>query len=121
MNLFRSTAVVLALTTGFLASPVMADGSVSTATTNQSGDPAYDVQAPAAWAMMGDLIIARPLLIAATVIGAGAFVISLPFTAAGGNVGEAGKALVVEPGREAFVRCLGCTESGYKRAERQSN
>lgn len=118
MNLFRSTAVVLALTTGFLASPVMADGSVST--TNQSGDPAYDVQAPAAWAMMGDLIVARPLLIAATVIGAGAFVVSLPFTALGGNVGEAGKALVVDPGREAFVRCLGCTESGYKRAERQA-
>ncbi len=119
MNLFRSTAVVLALTTGLLALPVMADGSVSTNTTNQSGDPAYDVQAPAAWAMMGDLIIARPLLIAATVIGAGAFVISLPFTAAGGNVGEAGKALVVDPGREAFVRCLGCTESGYKRPQNQ--
>ncbi|MGY4534083.1 hypothetical protein ACVW0Y_003221 [Pseudomonas sp. TE3786] len=117
MNLFRSTAVVLALTTGLLALPAMADGSV--ATSNQSGDPAYDVQAPAAWAMMGDLIIARPLLIAATVIGAGAFVISLPFTAAGGNVGEAGKALVVDPGREAFVRCLGCSESGYQRPQNQ--
>ncbi len=116
MNLFRSTAVVLALTTGFLALPVMANGS---GPSNQSGDPAYDVQAPPAWAMMGDLIVARPLLIAATIIGAGAFVISLPFTAAGGNVGEAGKALVVDPGREAFVRCLGCTESGYKRPEQQ--
>jgi len=114
MNLFRSTAVVLALTTGFLASPVMADG---TTTTNQSGDPTYDVQAPPAWAMMGDLLIARPLLIAGTIIGAAAFVVSLPFTAAGGNVGEAGKALVVDPGKEAFVRCLGCTESGYKRPE----
>ena len=25
-----------------------------------------------------------------------------------------GQALVVEPGREAFVRCLGCTSSGYQ-------
>lgn len=113
MNLFRSTAVVLALTTGFLALPVMAEQ------TNQSGDPTYTVEAPPAWAMMGDLIVARPLLIAATIIGAGAFVISLPFTAAGGNMGEAGKALVVDPGKEAFVRCLGCSESGYKRKQQQ--
>jgi hypothetical protein len=42
-------------------------------------------------------------------------VVSLPFTALGGNVGAAGKALVVDPGKAAFVRCLGCTESGYKR------
>ena len=32
-------------------------------------------------------------------------------SALGGNVAEAGHALVVEPGREAFVRCLGCTSS----------
>ena len=51
--------------------------------------------------MIGDLVIARPLLIGATVLGAAAFVVSLPFTALGGNVGEAGKALVVEPGKAA--------------------
>ena len=65
--------------------------------------------------MVGDLLIARPLLIAATAIGAGVFVVTLPFSAAGGNIGEAGKALVVEPGAAAFVRCLGCTTSGYKK------
>ena len=113
MNLFRSTAVVLALTTGLMALPVMASQN------NQSGDPAYELEAPPAYAMAGDLIIARPLLIAATIIGAGLFVVSLPFTALGGNVGEAGKAFVVDPGKEAFVRCLGCTESGYKRPQQQ--
>ena len=56
----------------------------------------------------------RPLLIGATAIGAAAFIVSLPFTALGGNVGEAAQSLVVEPGKEAFVRCLGCTSSGYK-------
>lgn len=65
--------------------------------------------------MAGDLLIARPLLIGATVIGAGLFVVSLPFSALGGNVGAAGKALVVDPGKEAFVRCLGCTSSGYQK------
>ncbi|OEC35114.1 hypothetical protein SAMN05216600_11398 [Pseudomonas cuatrocienegasensis] len=110
MKLFRSTAVVLALTTGLLALQAQAD----VAQQNTSGDPAYTVEAPKAYSMIGDLVIARPLLIGATIIGAAAFVVSLPFTALGGNVGEAGQALVVEPGREAFVRCLGCTTSGYQ-------
>ncbi len=109
MNLFRSTAVVLALTTGLLTMPVQAQSVQQ----NASGDPMYTVEAPKAYSMIGDLVIARPLLIGATVLGAAAFVVSLPFTALGGNVGEAGKALVVEPGKAAFVRCLGCTTSGY--------
>ncbi|MCY1343451.1 hypothetical protein D9M69_294710 [compost metagenome] len=75
----------------------------------------YSVNAPSGYSMAGDILIARPLLIGATVIGAGLFIVSLPFSALGGNVGEAANALVVEPGKEAFVRCLGCTMSGYKR------
>ena len=110
MKLFRSTAAALALTTGLLALPAYAD----VAQQNTSGDPLYTANAPKAYSMIGDLLIARPLLIGATAIGALAFVVSLPFTAAGGNIGEAGHALVVEPGKEAFVRCLGCTTSGYK-------
>ncbi len=111
MKLFRSTAAALALTTGLLALPAHAD----VAQQNTSGDPMYTTEYPAAFSMVGDLLIARPLLIAATAIGAGVFVVTLPFSAAGGNIGEAGKALVVEPGAAAFVRCLGCTTSGYKK------
>ncbi|HLD69051.1 MAG TPA: multidrug transporter [Pseudomonas sp.] len=111
MNLFRSTAVVLALTSGLLALPAQAE----VAQQNASGDPMYTVEAPKAFAMVGDLVIARPFLIAATVLGAGVFVVTLPFSAAGGNVREAGQALVVEPGMAAFVRCLGCTSTGYQR------
>ena len=110
MNLFRTTAVALALTTGLLALPAQAED----AQQNVSGNPVYTNNAPKAYSMIGDLIIARPLLICATAIGAVAFVVSLPFTALGGNVEEAGQALVIEPGREAFVRCLGCETSGYK-------
>ncbi len=111
MKLFRSTAAALALTTGLLALPAHAD----VAQQNTSGDPMYTTEYPAAFSMVGDLLIARPLLIAATAIGAGLFVVTLPFSAAGGNICEAGKALVVEPGAAAFVRCLGCTTSGYKK------
>ncbi|BBT14297.1 multidrug transporter [Metapseudomonas otitidis] len=112
MNLFRTSAAVLALTTGLMALPAQAE---TVQQQNASGDPTYTVEAPPAFAMAGDLLIARPLLIGATVIGAGLFVVSLPFSALGGNVGAAGKALVVDPGKEAFVRCLGCTSSGYQK------
>ena len=111
MTLFRTCAAVLALTTGLLALPAQAE----VVQQNTSGDPTYTLEAPKGYAMAGDLLVARPLLIGATVIGAGLFLVSLPFTAAGGNIGEAGQALVVEPGMAAFVRCLGCTESGYKK------
>jgi len=82
-----------------------------------SGDPLYTIQNPPAYAMIGDLLIARPLLVAATVIGAGVFVVSLPFTALGGGVGDAGQALVVDPAKAAFVRCLGCVGEGFERQE----
>lgn len=107
MTPFRSLAAALALTTGLLTLPAQAG--------NPSGDPLYSADAPPAYAMIGDLLIARPLLLVGTIIGAGVFLVSLPFTALGGNVSEAGQALVVEPAQATFVRCLGCTESGYKR------
>lgn len=73
MNLFRTFIVALLLSVGL---PVLAANS-------GSGDPLYTIQNPPAYAMMGDLLIARPLLVVATVIGAGVFVVSLPFTALG--------------------------------------
>ena len=67
---------------------------------------------PTAMAMTGDLVVARPLGIAITAIGAAVFVVSLPFTALGGNVSQSADTLVTGPAREAFVRCLGCKSSG---------
>lgn len=72
--------------------------------------PAYagPEDAPSAGAMAGDLIVARPIAAAMTVLGAGAFVVSLPFSALGGNIAQSADRLVLAPGKEAFVRCLGC-------------
>lgn len=114
MNVFRALSMAVALCLSLFTLPANA-GMTETrqASGNSSGDPTYQIQNPPAFAMMGDLLIARPLLVAATVVGAGLFVVSLPFTALGGNVGAAGQALVVDPGRSAFVRCLGCTSTGY--------
>ncbi|MFJ2686797.1 multidrug transporter [Pseudomonas sp. NPDC087342] len=107
MNSFRTFAVFVLLS---VAVPTLA-------AENGSGDPRYTIQNPPAYAMIGDLLIARPLLVAATVIGAGVFVVSLPFTALGGGVGDAGQALVVDPAKAAFVRCLGCIGEGFEQRE----
>lgn len=75
------------------------------------GNQLYNSDAPNGYEMLSDLLIARPLLIGLTAIGTVAFVVSLPFTLLGDNVGEAAESLVVAPGREAFVRCLGCSSA----------
>jgi hypothetical protein len=65
---------------------------------------------PSAFAMFGDAIFVRPLLAVATVVGAGVFVVTLPFSATGGNVGETADVLVGTPGDALLFRCLGCSE-----------
>ena len=67
---------------------------------------------PGALAMTGDLVVARPLGMAITAVGAAVFVVTLPFSAAGGNIKQSAQALVVKPARETFVRCLGCKTAG---------
>lgn len=69
---------------------------------------------PTALAMTGDALIARPLLLAGTLAGTGLFVVTLPFSALGGNVKEAADTLVVGIAKTTFLRCLGCTETQDK-------
>ena len=70
---------------------------------------------PSAAAMMGDLVIVRPVMLGLTILGSAAYLVSLPFTLMGGNADEAGKTLVVDPAKTTFVRCLGCVKPGYKK------
>jgi len=57
--------------------------------------------------MMGDLVVMRPLGIAATVVGSVFYVLSLPFSLAGGNEEEARQKLVKDPAGYTFTRPLG--------------
>ena len=57
--------------------------------------------------MVVDAILVRPLGICAIILGAGLFVISLPFSALGKNVKEAGQKLVIAPAKFTFTRPLG--------------
>lgn len=77
---------------------------------------ANDDDGPKAGEMIADAVVARPIGLVLTAVGAVTFVVSLPFSAIGGNVAEAADALVVKPARETFVRCLGCRTSGRYQA-----
>lgn len=65
------------------------------------------VEPPSAAAMGFDVVMARPLGLAGTVLGTGLFVVSLPFSAVGMNVEDAAVRLVAEPAKFTFVRPLG--------------
>jgi hypothetical protein len=67
-------------------------------------------QYPTSLEMTADLLVVRPLAIIATLVGTLTFVLSVPFSALGGNAGQAADAMVVAPFSSAFLRCLGCTE-----------
>ena len=72
---------------------------------------------PHAAAMVGDLLVARPIGAAVTAVGAAAFVVSLPFTLLAGSVSESAETLVLGPAEATFMRCLGCREPGYSRKD----
>lgn len=57
--------------------------------------------------MAADAVLVRPLGIVATVLGGALFVVSLPFSALGGNTKEAADRLVVDPAKFTFARPLG--------------
>ncbi len=63
---------------------------------------------PGAAGMLIDGLVVRPISLVATVVGAVAFVITLPFSALGDNVDEASENLVERPAAFTFSRCLGC-------------
>lgn len=68
---------------------------------------------PTGLEMFTDMLIVRPAGIIATALGTATFVVALPFTLASGSVADAGETLVVNPAMYTFVRCLGCTKTGY--------
>lgn len=101
----RLLAVVVSLAVGAASIPAFAE---------QVSEDSLDIARPSAAAMVGDALIARPGLLLLTVAGTGIFVLTLPFSALGGNTGEAAQKLVVGPAKSTFLRCLGCTESQDK-------
>ncbi len=71
------------------------------------GQQLLDDTQPEAGAMIADVVLIRPLGIASMILGAAAFIVSIPFTASGGNVDEAWDTLVTKPAKFTFKRPLG--------------
>jgi hypothetical protein len=55
------------------------------------------------WNMI-DLLVARPIGIAAGIFGTGVFILSLPFTISTGSVNDAAQMFVVKPFNFSFTR-----------------
>jgi uncharacterized MAPEG superfamily protein len=73
-----------------------------TSTFSRAGDPSNHFEAVAA-----DVVIARPLWFAATVVGAGLFIVALPVAAMSKSVQKTAKTLVETPAHATFTRALG--------------
>ena len=81
-------------------------------------------ESPNEAAMVGDLLVARPIGAVMTVGGAAVWLVSLPFTLMAGHSSEAAETLMLGPAQATFWRCLGCRNTGYTgkdRAQRERN
>ena len=98
-RVLHGTGTALLLATLLVAQPGWAQSSID--------------ERPNAFAMAGDLVVARPIGLVLTAVGGAAFLVSLPFTALAGSVAESAETLVLGPAETTFIRCLGCIEPGY--------
>lgn len=101
-----------------LATSMMLAG-MAPVTAAGAGDEVFNADRPGELAMMGDILVARPMLLASTAVGLVAFTATLPFSILGGNEAEAAKKLVDTPARATFLRCLGCTPAQDERLRRE--
>jgi hypothetical protein len=77
-------------------------------------------ESPNEWAMVGDLLVARPIGVVLTVGGAAVWLVSLPFTLLSGHASEAAGTLIGGPVETTFMRCLGCRQPGYTDKDREA-
>ncbi|VAW83552.1 hypothetical protein MNBD_GAMMA14-2285 [hydrothermal vent metagenome] len=95
--------------TSYVMAGALALAAVSLPVIANAGDYAFDNpnDAPTGGEMLADAFMVRPLMVVGTVLTTAAFIVTLPFSAIGGNVDEAADRLVKEPARYTFTRPLG--------------
>ena len=62
---------------------------------------------PSGESMVVDLVLMRPLGIVSLAAGTALYLVSLPFSAMGGNAAQAGEKLIKDPAKFTFARKLG--------------
>jgi len=68
---------------------------------------ATDTQDPRDEAIIGDILVLRPLGVVATAVGFAFYVVGLPFSQGGGNTKGAADTLVAAPATFTFARPVG--------------
>jgi len=92
------------LVAGVLAATSLGFPAMAGATSYAYG---YDSAEPTGGEMLADAFLVRPFMVVGTVLTTATFIVTLPFSALGGNVNEAATKLVAEPASYTFVRPLG--------------
>ena len=72
-----------------------------------TASPTFAASDTSATTVAVDVMVARPVTFALTIIGSVLFVVSLPVAAPSGSVGKAAHTLVVAPAQDTFTRPLG--------------
>ncbi|MDH3474269.1 MAG: hypothetical protein OEM59_11305 [Rhodospirillales bacterium] len=106
-NAFTPLAIAILLL-GMVVLPDRAPAAEAEAGAVQVAEQQQRYREPRAGEMIVDGLVVRPFSFVATVLGSAAFVITLPFSAAGGNVDQAWDKMVEGPAAYTFTRCLGC-------------
>ncbi len=96
-----SYLMVCVLATASLGVPVNA------AAMSSYGLYTSDDARPTGGKMLADAVMVRPFMLVSTVLTTATFIVTLPFSALGGNVGESAEKLVKEPAAYTFTRPLG--------------
>jgi hypothetical protein len=69
--------------------------------------PAFAAGDNGATSVVVDVVVARPVSFALTIVGSALFVVSLPVALTAGCVDKVAKTLVVAPAKDTFTRPLG--------------
>ncbi|MEO7387756.1 MAG: hypothetical protein ABIX37_12520, partial [Gammaproteobacteria bacterium] len=85
---------------GTVATVLLVTSPLAMASEVRYDDPSYS-------SMAVDALVARPLGLGATIVGTALWIVTLPFSALGGNVGEAADRLIIDPAHFTFTRPLG--------------
>ncbi len=95
--------------TSYIMAGALTAASLSLPMTASAGDYAFQNPnaEPTGGEMLADAFMVRPFMLVGTVLSTATFIVTLPFSALGGNVGEAADKLVVEPVKYTFARPLG--------------
>jgi 23S rRNA A2030 N6-methylase RlmJ len=99
MTMLKTRTLILVLIAALVAAPLSA--AATTQDTFAEAEEATGAQ------MAADLLLVRPVGIAATLVGSAIFIVALPFTLISGDTQHSLDKLIKEPGKYTFNRPLG--------------